>query len=639
MPPPPSRVQLLSCFIGSNIVALGGGTPYLFSFYAPELLTRCKIPIAKSSTLSLSLTLGSGALGFVAGVVIDRKSPQVSCGIGAFCTFMAYLILRTCYVRQISSVGLISAALILIGFGSVSGYYASVKCCTTNFPRHRGTAGAFPVSLYALAGLLYSSLCARLFKDRMDAVFTFLMYTCSAMILTGCFTLRIHKPPVKVKRRTYSSIASDESSYSNATHAHSAAGTAPATEPINIQTLSSHRDSRGSLSNFKFAMKRSASRISSSTDSLLSFASSHNRSDSFIWAKELPGSLSFWGWGKARPTDSDNSRPIPKRVENAAFQEPDRSQVMPITPTDGSQAPRTPAAAGRRDSLLKFSPHSSPSQELRADGIDLEAELEHEPSFRDSRLYKSVTQPKFIAYYLILALLQGIGQTYIFSVGFVVEALAHSHPSSEINVKAIQSLQVSIISIMSFAGRICAGPVSDLLVKRAKAQREWCILIACGLMIYGSKQILADIVSIKVPHGLQSTDFIQNVSCASFIFGFAFGITFGTFPAIIADQFGTDGFSTIWGLFTTGGIATVKYFSAVFANDLSRNTSPGDTICDKGSMCYAHAFRVDAKFAVGVSLLSLVLITVKYVNKKSTAKRFESNGVFILDEDEDLLDD
>ncbi|CEP61517.1 uncharacterized protein LALA0_S03e04632g [Lachancea lanzarotensis] len=641
---PPSKVQLLTCFIGSNIVALGGGTPYLFSFYAPELLKQCKIPITESSTLSLALTIGSSALGFIAGVVIDKKSPQLSCGIGAVCTFIAYWILRTCYVRQISNIALLSVAMNLIGFGSVSGYYASVKCCTTNFPRHRGTAAAFPVALYALAGLMYSSLCAWLFQDRVDAVFTFLMYTCPAMILSGCFTVRIYKPHT-VKWRTYSSTTQNGRPIPNLAQKNSPA-TPPTTEPINIENFSSHRDSRGSFSNFKHAMKRSASRISSSSDLLLSWGSGQKRSDSSVWAKELPGSLSFWGWGRARPSDSDvtnplhravdpGARPVPTAVTNSS-QDSGRPKTLPGTSVDVSHTATTPNVTARRDSFLNLSPRTSAIQE-DFDSTAVEPQPELKTSFRDSHLYQTVTQPKFIAYYIILAILQGIGQTYIYCVGFVVEALAHSHSDSGINTKATQSLQVSIISILSFTGRICAGPISDLLIKRVKAQRDWCVVVAAGLLIYGSRQILADIVSVKGSAGLEKADFIENLSLSSLIFGFAFGITFGTFPAIIADHFGTEGFSTIWGLFTTGGIVSVKYFSAIFANDLSRNTSAGDTVCDKGSLCYAHAFRVDENFAIGVSLMVLILIGVGYARKRQT-KRHEHTGVFILD-DEDSLDE
>ncbi|SCU82040.1 LADA_0C02630g1_1 [Lachancea dasiensis] len=637
----PSKTQLLGCFIGSNLVALGAGTPYLFSFYAPQLLERCKIPISQSSTLSFSMTIGSGALGFLAGIIID-KNPQASCGLGAFCTFLAYGILRWCYIRGESSLWIISVALVLVGFGSVSGFYASVKCCTTNFPKHRGTAGAFPVSLYALAGLLYSSICAWLFQDRVDEVFTFLMVVCSCLILVGCFTLRILVTHRKIHKRANSSVSSEGSSSLNLALADAASNASQLPQPINISgSRSSKRDSRDSFGNYRSLMKRSMSRISNSDDSLLSFGSVNKNNNSYVWAKELPGSLSFWGWGKARPSDSNISFSSADGIPSSSQQDYTGPSSVPVSLPE-TPNPRALVQSDRRDSLLKQSSSTQApiiQEEMEPATEPFIAEQEIKKSFRDNHIYQTVTQPKFMAYYLILATLQGIGQTYIYSVGFVVEALVHSNPDAKVNIKAIQSLQVSIISIMSFAGRICSGPVSDLLVKRLRAQREWCILVACALMFYGSQQLISDISSVTKSESTQNIFFIKNVSITSFIFGFAFGITFGTFPAIIADQFGTEGFSTIWGLCTTGGIISVKLFSALFANDLSENTSPNDSVCDKGSLCYSYTFDIVKKFAILVALMNLVLITIRYYKKTMKARQLKHNGVFILDEDDDSLEE
>ncbi|KAM3161862.1 Nodulin-like domain-containing protein [Lachancea thermotolerans] len=628
---PPSRSQLLSCFIGSNIVALGAGTPYLYSFYAPQLLERCHIPVSQSSTLSFALTIGSAALGFIAGLVIDKHSPQLSCGIGAVCTFLAYWILRFCYVHEIASIMLVSLALALVGFGSVSGFYASVKCCTTNFPRHRGTAGAFPVSLYALAGLVYSSLCAWLFGDRMDAVFTVLMYMCSAMILTGCFTLRIMVGHTRPKKRRQSSVI-DTSSSSNV-RVNQESSSEQLAQPIFIQNKPAKSASRGSFGNYQAMSSRSSSQVSGSVESFDSQNSTFKRTSSFAWARDLPGSLSFWGFGRVRPSDTDLSR-APRASSGSLSQlNAERSGQIPANFLEPSQAPRSPVTASRRDSLLKNSPPPTPSAPAEPDVLVFEPNNVEKSTYKDSHLYQTITKPKYVAYYLILATLQGIGQTYIYSVGFVIEALVHANPDEKVNAKAIQSLQVSIISVMSFAGRLSAGPVSDLLVKRLKAQREWCVLLACVLMYYGSNKLLSDTVTIKGMLGPQSISFIRNVSLTSLIIGYAFGVTFGTFPAIIADQFGTEGFSTIWGLTTTGGIISVKLFSGIFARDFSNNTEPNEAFCEKGTLCYTHTFHVLAHLATAVGVVSIALIFVRYMKKRFKGERMHHAAEFIIDED------
>lgn len=92
-------------------------------------------------------------------------------------------------------------------------------------------------------------------------------------------------------------------------------------------------------------------------------------------------------------------------------------------------------------------------------------------STRGLSLYSTLTSFKFISYYLVLAVLQGIGQTYIYSVGFLVPLIFAGEDLSTVDVTpaSVQSVQVSLIAIFSFMGRLISGPVSDWLVlKRLK---------------------------------------------------------------------------------------------------------------------------------------------------------------------------
>lgn len=637
--PPPSRSQLLSCFIGSNLVALGAGTPYLYSFYAPQLLSKCQIPISKSSFFSFAMTIGSSALGFLAGVIIDKKSPRFSCLVGAICTFVAYTILHHCYVNELSNAFILSGALILVGFGSISGFYAAVKCCTTNFPRHRGTAGAFPVSLYALAGLLYSFLCEWLFGDNMALVFKFLKYVCTIMILVGFFTLRILVGHTTVKKRRRSSILQQPGSTTGLNE------NANPAQPIAIEFSTNKRDSRGSFTNYKSIMKRSMSQISSSTESLLSIDSTMRRTDSYVWSKELAGSLSFWGWGKYRPSGNSLNAVLsstPPQLQSEA-------QLAKTSPSSSSGSTSVPPILlnNKRDSFSKPLPASLLNQAQEP----LEEIGEHlstpGKSWKDNHVYQTIKNPNFIACYLTLATLQGIGQLYIYSVGFIVRTQVNSTPELHLNAEKIQSLQVSIISVMSFLGRLSSGPVSDLLVKKIKAQRAWCILVACTLMFFASRQIVAPLHDPLVDTKLKTPPNIRNISVSSVLFGYAFGVTFGTYPAIIADLFGTDGFSTIWGLCVTGGLISVKLLSSVLAQDLSSNTESGQKTCLKGSLCYKYTFGVTAVCSLFAGVLVCATIGTHYWSKLKERRKLkgilrqhgEGNAVFLLEDDESFAED
>lgn len=611
----PKRAALAWCFIGSNIVSLGAGTPYMFSFYGPQLLAKCHLPVSELSTLSLALNIGSALLGFLAGVIIDR-SVFISCLMGAVATFAAYSILGYCYVHELSNLPLICFGLVLVGFGSVAGFFSAVKCCTTNFPHHRGTAGAFPVALYALSGMLLSSACTKMFGDDMDKVFKFLTFVCSGMIFIGCLSLRILVTPTNKRlKRKNSNHGAGVSGASVSGHA--------VTSPIDIQGPQHHSEVGPSGRNREsVASSSSSSSLASSFQSMVSGM----RSPSFVWSKELTGSLSFWGWGKVR--DPQVSIPGPE-THPVKIKGPMYSSTG--APPQGHRRESFPM--GKNDTFARTDSTVADASENRDRVTKNDEVVEIVPSSKgreprswaDNHVIQTVKKPRFIAYFIVLATLQGIGQMYIYSVGFIVRTQIASTPSTEgpLNAEEIQSLQVSIISLLSFLGRLSSGPVSDFLIKKLKAQRLWNIVLSAILMAVASTQMLnrssdlSGYVATSVPKN------ISNVSRCSAIFGFAFGILFGTFPPIIADSFGTDGFSSIWGLATSGGLVTVKIFCSVLGTDLSRNTQPDQLYCEKGTLCYRHAFHTTAMSSLFILILSLLIIAVTH-NRRNKRRLLDS---------------
>lgn len=593
------RAALAWCFVGSNIVALGAGTPYMFSFYGPQLLNKCQLSISKLSVLSLSLNVGSALLGFLAGVVIDR-SVVASCFIGTIATFTAYSILDYCYVHELSNLGLICLGLALVGFGSVSGFYAAVKCCTTNFPHHRGTAGAFPVALYALSGMLLSSFCTKVFGDDIDKVFKFLTFVCSGMIFIGCFTLRILVTPGHKLKRKNSNRVAGTSGWLGSGH--------EATRAINIQSVRKNTETGSSVHHRQSVVSNgSSSSLASSLQSVISGM----RSSSFIWSKELTGSLSFWGWGKVRESDALSSEASAAKAPGSVYSS---TNIYPQSNR------RESFPMGKNDTFVReeFSESIQSNAgdfQLKDDEVvEFTAENKGFGLWAKNHVVQTIKRPRFIAYLFVLATLQGIGQMYIYSVGFIVRTQIASTAPSEgtLNGEEIQSLQVSIISILSFLGRLSSGPFSDMLIKKFKAQRLWNVVLAAALMSWASSQMLNRSWNLSDYAVSSFPPNISNISYCSAIFGFAFGILFGTFPPIIADSFGTENFSSIWGLITSGGLITVKLFCSVLGADLSRNTLPGKLYCDKGTSCYRYAFHTTAMSSFFAMVLTLLIIAVTH---------------------------
>ncbi|CDO94155.1 unnamed protein product [Kluyveromyces dobzhanskii CBS 2104] len=618
---PASKYQLALVLLGANVVALGAGTPYMYSFYAPQLLKKCHLDIERSSDFSFAMSLGMSALGVFAGMIIDR-SPTLASIIGAVLTFIAYSTLYYCYTHEYGSVVLIFAALVMVGFGSICSFYATVKCCTTNFPNHRGAAGAMPISLYALSGLIFSVLCSRLFDDDMESVFLFLTVVCTSTAAVGCFTLKI---VVEESVHDYSKVDDSKSAVDEAVDIdlppvldetyHS--------QPINV--INAKRSSMSSVNYKSHATGYSDSSSPSSTPMKQSSSNSLfslRRSDSISsWTKELVGSLQYWGIGRARPSDSAL---IPPHFPN----KPRTSFTVDVNPNQRKLS--VSQEHTQNSSLLASNNIPETASEAFSQAIVIQTpNSEGTPAaassswWKEHPVLKNLTKPRFFAYLFTLATLQGIGQMYIFAVGFVVNTqIQSSNDPTKFNQEALQSLQVSLISVMSFCARFLSGPTSDLLVKKFHSQRLWLITFSAILSIVASRRLIS-----LDPDTSTTLSNLRNISVSSILFGFAFGMTFGTFPAVIADSFGTKGFSTIWGLSTAGGIFTVKILSKILANDLSANMDAGETTCLKGVKCYIHTFHVTQYWGLFAASLSLITI---FVNYKQKMKR--RHAVFTLDE-------
>ncbi|CCK68188.1 uncharacterized protein KNAG_0A05220 [Huiozyma naganishii CBS 8797] len=571
--PPPSL--LWKSFIGSNIVALGAGTPYLYSYYAPQLLSRCNIPIKQSSNIALSINIGSALLGAVAGMVVDI-SPKLSCLIGSVCTFFAYLILYICYRYMLSKVLLVSFALVLVGFGSVSGFYAAMKVCTANFPNRRGTAAAFPVSLYGLSGLLFSFLCSRLFKDKTAATFLFLLVACSSMIFGGVFTLNIW-----------------DFEFGNRKHL-------------------------GQLSSVKSGEDENTVLGTVTTGLLLS----PTKSDGSDRIEVTPSDLNVI---------TDRQSPIGNSLTKNISRTFSIARLFSLSTyrsnTKLHYHAETPPSRKNYSTVREGRSTSFEQQSIELQSLDQEyQETERNEDYKysssvDKPVWDCIKSPIFIAYCIIVATLQGIGQTYIYSVGFILQAQINSMGYKlppNFNATKLQASHVALISFASFLGRLSSGPISDMLVKRYNSQRLWNIFSASLLFAFGAMKV-SEAPPIAQQNGAGFD--LQELYFSSIFFGYAFGIMFGTFPSIVADTFGTSSFSTLWGIITTGGLPSVKLFSTILASDLTLNTAAGDTICKVGVECYAHTFRVIEGFALFAAFITSTLILMNYLKNKQERRQ------------------
>lgn len=597
------NIKNIQCLLGSVLIALGSGTVYCYSYYNSQLLEKCNIPVDQISQLSLSLSIGSALLGLVVGPMIDNWGCNVMSYLGGLETFLGYYLILFNYKKgPDGSTTFICLALTMIGMGSICGFYSCIKCVTYNFPKSRGFAGSIPVSCYALSSLVFSTLFKCTVKDDIEKVFQIFMTSCSLMILIGGYMIFM---------RDY--------------------------ELLNMQS----DDSLGNTQINKFdkpSVPASVSNINVTKPVAIKNKSKRNES----FSNKLQGSLAFWGAGKIRETPEsviDNIKiPLLENTKNTCFndltgkdrRESNQSIVIPTSNSSPLLMQNRSASqknVGKSDLIgnedvedfdLNNSNHESISPINETVHVKpTKTQLIQHSSTRGLSLYSTLTSFKFISYYLVLAVLQGIGQTYIYSVGFLVPLIFAGEDLSTVDVTpaSVQSVQVSLIAICSFMGRLLSGPVSDWLVLR-KAQRKWNIIVASFLLCLGS-------YIISHFHSQRLAGKIHYLSTCSCILAFGFGIVFGTYPAIMVDAFGTELFSSLWGIVTTGGLVTVKIFSKLLSIDLDKDN------CEAlGNKCVLRTFSTTYCLALIGLATTGCMIFIKYQKRKERISKYHYSHLY-----------
>lgn len=243
-----------------------------------------------------------------------------------------------------------------------------------------------------------------------------------------------------------------------------------------------------------------------------------------------------------------------------------------------------------------------------------EAVLHNSKSLADVHGIQLFTNSLFWSHFLIMGLLAGIGQMYIYSCGYIVKALLTSeHSMSTLSsgtdateetkaflalIQGTQSFHVGIISLSSFTGRLCSGSFSDYLVNRLHMQRDW-LLLGAGLFAF-----IGQVCGLFVTSSIH----LWAISVCS---GLMYGMCFGSYPMIIGDAFGMKHFSQNWGVLALSPIPTAYAFNVLFGKVYDENSvmdEMGNRECSLGHECYNYAFQVTLASSVAVLILAFHVI-------------------------------
>lgn len=237
-------------------------------------------------------------------------------------------------------------------------------------------------------------------------------------------------------------------------------------------------------------------------------------------------------------------------------------------------------------------------------------------------LKKSLVHPIFWYHYLILSLVQGLGQMYIYSIGFILKAIHYyydndiSQKSDTPSLQTYQALHVSLIAISSFIGRLTSGPQSDFLVRKLNCQRHWILILGLSLMFAGHSVNFIDLTTLCSNIHLAN----KILLLASCIIGYAYGFSFTCYPAIISDLFNMRNYSFIWGSIYTSTTFGLALMTTIFGYYYDSNSTEWDDrskeyVCNRGSGCYSSTFQVTSGLCVLTVILILGYIYTKRANK------------------------
>lgn len=132
-------------------------------------------------------------MGIPGGIIIDSRGPRWGVAIGCVFLAMGYFGLKSAYDNGPGSMGVPMLCLFALfsGSGSCTAFSAALKASASNWPTHRGTATAFPLSAFGLSAFFYTTLATLIFPGDTSGYLKILAYGTTAMTFLGMLFLRI----------------------------------------------------------------------------------------------------------------------------------------------------------------------------------------------------------------------------------------------------------------------------------------------------------------------------------------------------------------------------------------------------------------------------------------------------------------
>ena len=201
------RKSRIISVVAATAIALSCGTNYAFSAWEPQFADRLDLSATQANLIGNFGNIGMYAMGIPGGILIDSKGPRWGVFVGVVGLAVGYFPLHSAYDQGAGSmsIGALCFFSLMTGIASCTAFSAALKVCATNWPQHRGTATAFPLSAFGLSAFFWTTLSAFVFPDDTSGYLLLLAIGATALVLVGMVFLRTVPPS-----SPYESLPTDE---------------------------------------------------------------------------------------------------------------------------------------------------------------------------------------------------------------------------------------------------------------------------------------------------------------------------------------------------------------------------------------------------------------------------------------------
>ncbi|KZP11884.1 MFS general substrate transporter [Athelia psychrophila] len=200
----PGLVSLprITTLVTSVLVALGSGTNYVFSVYAPQLGARLTLTHTRLNMIGLAGNIGGYSTGPFLGRTADTRGPRPLM-VGSFVLLLCgYLGIRTIFDMGSSGTHpmvmfwLLVLFTFMTGAGGNAGLVSSVNATANSFPdRARATTTGIVISGFGLSAFFFSTISRTIYHgDTSSFLLLLALGTSFPMILGFFFVRRIPLP-------------------------------------------------------------------------------------------------------------------------------------------------------------------------------------------------------------------------------------------------------------------------------------------------------------------------------------------------------------------------------------------------------------------------------------------------------------